>query len=424
MPRDVFISYHSADLASAERIRALLERNGISCWISTHDLPPGNAWPVEIQDGIRRSHVMLLILSSNTKHSRHIAREVALADENRLRIVPFYIENVAPPPEVAYYLADLQRIDGSGPQFESGVRKLIEFIRQSPKFPARITEVRLDPGKERIPGLQAQAPAEVRPDSSFSNQAAISPNATRRNRQVYFLVAGVLLATVLASSIYYYWLVPARKKQEIDTAFKDGIEAFGRNDDLDAIGRFSRLLDLQPGNVNALEHRAQAYHHQGRDDLALLDVDKAMNLQGADSTGLHLLRGEVLKGLRRYSEALSEFNSFLAAHPTNQQALDSAQHARDETAGEMELQSFTGTWLTQFDNGSSPKRPARTKELGLVKQRTFDRCEQDVQGKTTCYYDSTFEKARSVIERIVLLKGENGNWQVDGYGYGLRQTHN
>jgi hypothetical protein len=40
MARDVFISYAHLD-GAVDRLRALLEENGLSCWIAPRDIVPG-----------------------------------------------------------------------------------------------------------------------------------------------------------------------------------------------------------------------------------------------------------------------------------------------------------------------------------------------------------------------------------------------
>jgi TIR domain len=55
MARDVFISYAHLDGAVADRLRALLEENGLSCWIAPRDIVPGMTWADAIVEALQQS---------------------------------------------------------------------------------------------------------------------------------------------------------------------------------------------------------------------------------------------------------------------------------------------------------------------------------------------------------------------------------
>jgi hypothetical protein len=129
MSREAFISYRSEDMSAADRICASLERENISCWIAPRDIQPGKEWPTAIVEGIQSARVLVVVLSSNSRNARQIAREAELADKQGLTIITFRVENVDPPPALSYFLGNLQWLDGFGDQFDSAVARLVEVVQ-------------------------------------------------------------------------------------------------------------------------------------------------------------------------------------------------------------------------------------------------------------------------------------------------------
>jgi hypothetical protein len=136
MATNVFISYSREDADAANRICAMLERDGITCWIAPRNIPPGQEWPVAIAAAIRSSRILVVLLSSHSYRSKQIAREAEIADRNGLSIVTFRLEEVDPPEALEYFLTNLQWIDGFGQNFDAAVGNLIYTVRWRLSLPA------------------------------------------------------------------------------------------------------------------------------------------------------------------------------------------------------------------------------------------------------------------------------------------------
>ena len=132
MDAEIFISYTQADREAAERLCSSLETRGISCWIAPRNVPAGSEWATAIMQAIGGAKALVLILSSNSKSSRQLAREVENADEKGLKILTFRIEDVAPPENLGYYMGNIQWIDAFGDRFDQGVGRVVEAIRSGP----------------------------------------------------------------------------------------------------------------------------------------------------------------------------------------------------------------------------------------------------------------------------------------------------
>jgi hypothetical protein len=128
MAHDVFISYSTKDKPIADAICAHLEGAGVRCWISPRDIEPGEDWPKAISNAISQSQAMVLVFSSHSNSSEDVSRELNLAANNKLIIIPFKIENVEPEPGIKYYLSRTHWLDAMNPPTEEQIRLLTERV--------------------------------------------------------------------------------------------------------------------------------------------------------------------------------------------------------------------------------------------------------------------------------------------------------
>ena len=96
MSYDVFISYSSKDKHAADAACAVLERNGIRCWIAPRDVLPGMTWGAAIVAAIHQVKLFVLVFSGSANTSPQIEREVERAINDGIPVIPFRIKNVKP----------------------------------------------------------------------------------------------------------------------------------------------------------------------------------------------------------------------------------------------------------------------------------------------------------------------------------------
>ncbi len=111
MARDVFISYSQPDKATADEVCRLLEVEGISCWIAPRNVPPGSTWASAIVEAIESSKVFLLLSSHHSNQSRQMSRELQLADQQRLPVIPVRLSDVDFRGDYSYFLSSTQWLD-------------------------------------------------------------------------------------------------------------------------------------------------------------------------------------------------------------------------------------------------------------------------------------------------------------------------
>ncbi len=129
MPHDVFISHSSIDKAAADTVCALLEADGIRCWIAPRDVQAGVSYAGSIIDAINASKAMVLIFSGAANASPQIEREIERAANHRLPILPFRIENVAPEKGLEYFLSTPHWLDAFTPPLDAHVRDLAKQLK-------------------------------------------------------------------------------------------------------------------------------------------------------------------------------------------------------------------------------------------------------------------------------------------------------
>jgi uncharacterized protein YecT (DUF1311 family) len=109
--KKVFLSYSSKDHKTASAICGALESRGHSCWMSSRDVMPGENYQGAIVRAIRDAGVMVLVFSANANNSEEIKKEMSLASQSRIMVIPVRAEDVLPSEDFTYELATRQWID-------------------------------------------------------------------------------------------------------------------------------------------------------------------------------------------------------------------------------------------------------------------------------------------------------------------------
>ena len=128
MAHDVFISYSTKDKLIADAVCASLEAAKIRCWITPRDILPGQDWAESIEGAITKCKILVLIFSSYSNDSKQVAREVALAFNSEVTVIPFRIENIEPKGAMKYYLLNTHWQDALTRPLENHIKKLIEVV--------------------------------------------------------------------------------------------------------------------------------------------------------------------------------------------------------------------------------------------------------------------------------------------------------
>ena len=131
MSHDIFICYSSRDKTVADAVCAVMEAEGVRCWIAPRDILPGADWGESIIDAINEARAMVLIFSSNANEAQsQIKREVERAVNKGLPVIPFRIENVLPTKALEYFLSTPHWLDAFTPPLDGHIRQLADSTKR------------------------------------------------------------------------------------------------------------------------------------------------------------------------------------------------------------------------------------------------------------------------------------------------------
>ena len=92
----MFVSFQSGQREQAEKLVRFLEAAGHACWHMNRNIRSGHDWPAEIQEGIDWCTDLVLLFGPESDASKHVRREVNLADSDDKTIHWLRLADVQP----------------------------------------------------------------------------------------------------------------------------------------------------------------------------------------------------------------------------------------------------------------------------------------------------------------------------------------
>ena len=129
MAHDVFISHSTKNKVTADAVCAILEANGVRCWIAPRDVTPGMEWGECIIEAIEQSRIMVLVFTAEANASSQIRREIERAVNRAVTIVPLRVEDVLPSRGLEYFIGNLHWLDALTPPLESHLTELAGTVK-------------------------------------------------------------------------------------------------------------------------------------------------------------------------------------------------------------------------------------------------------------------------------------------------------
>lgn len=128
MGKHIFVSYSSKDANVANKMVAYLESHGCTCWIAPRDIASSEDYTDQINDAIKSSQSLLLIVSEKSICSQWVKKELTTAVSYNKRIIPFKIQDVTLSGGLEFMLINLQWIDASS-NMTSHFHEVIDGLR-------------------------------------------------------------------------------------------------------------------------------------------------------------------------------------------------------------------------------------------------------------------------------------------------------
>ena len=206
MQKKIFISFSSKDAKAALTICGAIEARGYACWISSRDVGPGENFQGEIVRAIRGAGLMVLVFSANANGSTEIAKEIALASQNHLMVIPVRIEDVLPNEELSYEFATRQWID----VFDNWERAIQQLLAQIAKVlpPESVTAK----ASAEIAAAHAQSaavePTSAEPAPAQPPPVDAGPAEPPAPKAWAVIAAAVVLVALLGGGLYAVWPSP------------------------------------------------------------------------------------------------------------------------------------------------------------------------------------------------------------------------
>jgi len=127
-----FVIHATKDLNFVRQLRVDLSRFGIDAITSENIISPGAEFATQLERVIRRTPIVLLVLSKSTADRPWVTTEISLALSQQLSgepklLIPILAESAA---EVPFFIKNLQFVDLSSlPRYREGIEKVAEAIR-------------------------------------------------------------------------------------------------------------------------------------------------------------------------------------------------------------------------------------------------------------------------------------------------------
>lgn len=129
--RDLFISYHTdSSKWMVEKIVAVLEGRGISCWYAPRDCE--DVWADEILKAIDKASMFLVIINEHSMNSEHVKNEINAAfsrySKSQIAIIVFKADTAQMNSTTEYYLGRIHMVNGVVPPIDDRIGELANRI--------------------------------------------------------------------------------------------------------------------------------------------------------------------------------------------------------------------------------------------------------------------------------------------------------
>jgi tetratricopeptide (TPR) repeat protein len=443
---DVFISYAAEDKLTADATCAILEAEGIRCWIAPRDVTPGSEWSVSVIDAIAEVRAFVLVFSDHANQSSQIKREVERAVHQGIPIIPLRIEDVPPTKSLEYFISTPHWLDAFSPPLQQHLTHLAQILRtlldgeaaapiaRPTPLPPASPLARIKPWwvAAGVAAVVVVAALLLRPQAGPGAAPAPSPAPASGPLAPAGYVPPPLGAST--ANMSPAWVacvshpVDQTRVQACTSLIESGHESrrniavayFNRAVAFDdegehqlAIDDDSWVLRVQPNDQETLTNRGLAYIGVGDYARAQADLNKAIRLQPNNPLALNL-RGRTYMEQGQYDLAVADFNQAIHLNPTFGHAFANRCEARArQNQALSQALADCNLELSHVAND-----PEGLEARGLVYLR-LGQLDQAVADYTAALRRDP-KRASSLFGRAVAMKAKTG--QSDGADIGAAQA--
>ena len=204
---DVFLSYSSIDQKAADAVCHALESAGVRVWMASRDIIPGADWAASIVEAINVANVFVLVFSANSNRSYQVKRELDIATNRNIPLIPVRIENIRPTGAIEYYLSSAHWLDLYPPPIYLYFERLCAIVKSlvisdSDNLPStpqllysnRLSRLSKDYSSSKIRNLGERSHGIASNSRSSSN---ILASSYFRNIHYVFIFGALITAVIL-----------------------------------------------------------------------------------------------------------------------------------------------------------------------------------------------------------------------------------
>ena len=126
---DVFISHSSLDSHIAFMLCKALEKQEFKCWIAPRNVKVGLPYAESIVDGIENSKTLIILFSTNANNSSGVLKELEVANNSQIPIVPIRIEDIFPTKSMKFYIMANHWVDVLNPKSTDDFNSFIDEFK-------------------------------------------------------------------------------------------------------------------------------------------------------------------------------------------------------------------------------------------------------------------------------------------------------
>jgi formylglycine-generating enzyme required for sulfatase activity len=120
----IFISYSRKDIAFIDKLAADLKKSGLDVWYDVSGIAGGDRWRSEIENALRNSQYVLVVLSPDAVLSQWVEREFLFSNNLQKKIIPLMYRSC----EIPLNYVDINIIDVQGDNYATNFDELLEAL--------------------------------------------------------------------------------------------------------------------------------------------------------------------------------------------------------------------------------------------------------------------------------------------------------
>ena len=204
-----FISYCSKNRDLVDKIKFILNKNGVETWLAPDNIAPGFEYHDCIVDAIKNCSCFILLLSKDALESTWIPDEVSLAHDNKKRIIPVMLENLDSLGKLEIYIRRYQFLNVQTVAEESNeIQTLVSAVKNATGALENTTTQ--DNVSTIVSNAQDKNDSSAKSNAKFDKKTAIFVTVC-----IILLAIAIVLATALPSFLKPDENVGANENQTI-----------------------------------------------------------------------------------------------------------------------------------------------------------------------------------------------------------------